>query len=115
MIAILLATALMTSPAAAPALGSLECNVGSVIEPIGGHDWIVHGCADGKSVVVVAGPPNPAAFFYFIVMPQGDGIILHGEGDGDKSATQAAYEQLKEFSANDLELLYKRAVASNAP
>jgi len=113
MIAILL-TAVLAAPSATPAdPGHLECNVGSTIERIGGNDWIVHGCADGKSVVVVAGPPNPASPFFFFLMPEGEGIILHGEGEGAKSATKPAYEQLKEMSAEDLAGLYKRAAASD--
>jgi hypothetical protein len=89
--------------------GHLECNVGSITERIGGNDWIVHGCADGKSVVVVAGSPNPASPFFFFLMSEGEGIVLHGEGEGAKSATEPAYEQLKEMSAGDLARLHKRA------
>ena len=108
MIAILIAAAL-AAPATPADPGHLECNVGSVTERIGGNDWIVHGCADGKSVVVVAGPPNPASPFFFFLMPDGEGIVLHGEGEGKKSASEPAYEQLKEMSAKDLTRLYQKA------
>jgi len=40
---------------------------------------------------VAAGAPNPATPFFFIVRPDGDGIVLYGEGTGDKSATEPAY------------------------
>jgi hypothetical protein len=114
MIAILLAAAL-AGPNEAPAEpGHLECNVGSTVERIGGNDWIVHGCADGQSVVVVAGPPNPASPFYFFLMPNADGIVLHGEGTGEKSATAPAYEQLKAMSAEDLACLYRKAADESA-
>lgn len=51
---------------------------------MGGNDWVVYACADGQSVVVAAGAPNPATPFIFIVRPDGDGIALYGEGTGDK-------------------------------
>jgi len=112
MIAILLAAALAAPAAADAEPGHLECNVGSTVERIGGHDWIVHGCADGKSVVVVAGAPNPASPFYFFLMPDGEGIILHGEGEGAKSATEPAYQQLREMSAQDLARLFQKAAGA---
>ncbi len=42
-------------------------------------------------------------------MPDGEGIVLHGEGEGEKSASEPAYEQLKEMSAKDLARLYQKA------
>lgn len=62
----------------------LQCHIGPARKHLGGNDWVVYACADGQSVVVAAGAPNPATPFIFIVRPDGDGIALYGEGTGDK-------------------------------
>ncbi|TZF90727.1 hypothetical protein [Cognatilysobacter lacus] len=110
MIALVLTAALLAgSPASAAEQPELQCNLGPASERVGGNDWIVYGCADGKSVVVVAGAPNPAAPFVFILTPVGGQIELHGEGNGAKSATKPAYDQLSAMSVEDLAALYRKA------
>jgi hypothetical protein len=95
------------SAAQAPAL---QCNIGPTTAQLGGNDWLMYGCADGHSVVVVAAPPNPASPFVFIVTPDGNGgIELHGEGTGSKSATEPAYKTLSSMSSADLEAFYQQA------
>ena len=79
----------------------------------GGNDWLVYGCADGKSVVVVAGEPNPAAPFVFILTPHAKEVELHGEGTGAKTATQPAYDQLSKMSVDQLAGLYSKTLASS--
>ena len=114
MIAIVLTAVLASGPAvASQEQPALQCNLGPTTEQVGGGNWIVYGCADGKSVVVVAATPNPAAPFIFIVTPDGNGVQLHGEGTGPKSATDPAYEQLKSMSAQQLKALYNKAAGSN--
>lgn len=90
----------------------LQCHLGPAIKSLGGNDWVVYACADGKSVVVAAGAPNPATPFFFIVRPDGDGIVLYGEGTGDKTATEPAYDRLKDMSASQLAELYQQAVVT---
>jgi hypothetical protein len=118
MIAILLITLLAagTLPAPPAEEPTLECNIGPAITQFGGNDWLVYGCADGQSVVVTAGAPNPAAPFFFIITPDGSGgIELHGEGTGSKTATKPAYDGLSIMSSTDLAALFQQARESNAP
>ena len=63
-------------------------------------------------MVVVAGEPNPAAPFVFILTPHGNEIELHGEGNGAKSATKPAYDQLAAMSVEDLAALHRKAVGA---
>ncbi len=89
---------------------ALECSIGPAVKQFGGNDWLLYGCADGHSVVVTAGAPNPAAPFVFILTPDGSGgIKLHGEGTGAKSATEPAYDSLSKMSASDLAALFQEA------
>ena len=105
---------LAASSLAEPQAGEVElqCHTGPATKHLGGNDWVVYACADGKSVVVAAGAPNAATPFFFIVRPDGDGIVLYGEGTGDKAATEPAYNELQAMSASDLAELYQQAVAA---
>ncbi len=112
MIAIVLSALLAASTPAESAAEqpALQCNIGPATKQFGGNDWIVYGCEDGHSVVVTAGPPNPAAPFVFIVTPDGQGgIELHGEGTGAKSATKPAYDCLAAMTSSDLAALFQQA------
>ena len=91
----------------------LQCHTGPSTKHLGGNDWLVYACADGHSVVVAAGAPNPATPFFFIIRPDGDRIVLYGEGAGDKSATEPAYNELQAMSASDLAELYQQAVVAD--
>ena len=116
MITILLAATLATPVAAADTTGNgLSCDLGPATERIGGNDWLVYGCKDGASVVVVAGPPNPASPFYFVVAPKDGGIGVYGEGTGPRAATDPAYAQLHAMTADELARLHRKAVAAGAP
>jgi hypothetical protein len=105
---------LLAASLAEPLAGEaeLQCHTGPAMKHLGGNDWVVYACADGQSVVVAAGAPNPATPFFFIVRPDGDGIVLYGEGTGDKAATEPAYNELEAMSASDLAELYQQAVAA---
>lgn len=116
MIAILLTAALATPVAATDTAGTgLSCDLGPAAERIGGNDWLVYGCGDGASVVVVAGPPNPASPFYFFVTPKNGGIDVYGEGTGPRTETDPAYAQLRAMTADDVGRLHRKAVAAGAP
>lgn len=101
-------------PAAEPP--ALQCNIGPTAMQLGGNDWVVYGCVDGRSVIVVASSPNPAAPFVFIITPDDSGgIELHGEGTGAKSATKPAYDVLSTMSSSDLAVLFQRARQADRP
>ena len=112
MIVIVLSALLAASSPAESAAGqpALQCNIGPATKQFGGHDWILYGCEDGHSMVVTAGAPNPAAPFFFLVTPDGQGgIELHGEGTGAKSATKPAYDGLATMTSADLAALFQQA------
>ncbi len=116
MIAPLLIALLAAGTAAEPATEqpALQCNIGPAVKQFGGNDWLVYGCADGHSVVVTAGAPNPASPFAFILTPDGSGgIELHGEGTGAKSATKPAYDSLSKMSSSELATLFQEASQAN--
>ena len=109
---VLLAASSLAEAEPQPGEAELQCHIGPATKHLGGNDWVVYACADGQSVVVAAGAPNPATPFFFIVRPDGDGIVLYGEGTGDKSATEPAYNELQAMSASDLAQLYQQAVVA---
>jgi hypothetical protein len=115
MIAIFLMMLLAGTPTDQPAeQPALQCDIGPVTRQFGGSDWLVYGCADGHSVVVAAGTPNPATPFFFIITPDGSGgIELHGEGTGAQSATKPAYDALSIMSSSDLAALFKDCQRAN--
>ena len=117
MIATLLITILAAgmSTELATEQSALRCDIGPAVKQIGGNDWLVYGCADGHSVVVVtAGAPNPATPFVFILTPDGSGgIKLHGEGSGAESATKPAHDSLSKMSGSDLAALFQEASRAN--
>jgi hypothetical protein len=93
----------------------LDCHVGPVAKRYGENEWLVYSCSDNRSVVVVAKPENPAFEFYFILVPGPDKIDLYGEGVGDKTATEPAFQDLKLLSAADIAALVTetKAVGGN--
>ena len=102
--------------AAAPPSSSptLSCTLGPVSKVFGGSTWLVYGCNDGRSVIVVSGPSNPAMPFYFIFAYGPKGMELYGEGSGNKQATGAAFKELKALSQADVGALFQQAKAHGA-
>jgi hypothetical protein len=92
--------------------GSLSCTLGPLSRTFGGSAWRVYGCSDGQSVVVVTAPGNPAAPFYFLLARGATGLVLHGEGIGNKAATDAAFKELEALSPADVATLFRQASAS---
>src|ERR1700722_10672551 len=60
---------------------------------------------DGKSLVVISTPGSPAAPFYFSFSPENGGYHLRGEGTGSKKVTDAALEDLKRLSDDNVRAL----------
>jgi hypothetical protein len=87
----------------------LQCNLGPIEKNFGGNLWNVFACSDNKSVAIVSTASSPANPFYFFVYSKGDGYGLSGEGNGQKSATQPAFDDLKKLSAVDIKKLHYEA------
>jgi hypothetical protein len=68
----------------------------------GGTDWLVYSCEDKGSLVIVTAPSNPAMPFYFFYLHSDKGYELHGEGTGDKRLTDAAFNDLKNLSEDQI-------------
>lgn len=75
-----------------------------------GHTkWLLYGCNDAKTAVIVSAEGNPAAPFYFIVFREADNYRLYGEGTGSKTASGAALKELQALSGAALANLVSEA------
>jgi hypothetical protein len=79
----------------------LQCTAGPIKKTYGNTPWLVYGCDDGQSIVIVTAPGSPAAPFYFM-FSEGH---LRGEGTGNKAATDAAYNELQRLTDADIKAL----------
>jgi hypothetical protein len=92
----------------------LQCDIGPITKTFGSVPWLVDGCHDGGSVVLVSAPGSPAAPFYFIFSYESGGYNLRGEGTGAKSATDAALKELQALAPGQIRAL-RREVESKRP
>lgn len=76
----------------------MKCDIGPVTKQFGKSSWLVYSCSDGKSVLIASAPTNKAVHFHFSFVADDDGYSLHGEGQGDKHVTDAAYQELNALS-----------------
>lgn len=83
----------------------MKCTVGPVAKQYGKTPWLVYSCDDGKSVLIVSAPANKAVRFRFTFVADDDGYALHGEGQGDKRVTDAAYQDLNTLVEADIAAL----------
>ena len=86
-----------------------------ITKTFGQTQWLVYGCNDDKTLVIVAAPGNPGAPYYFTFLPTDEGHRLFGEGAGKKEATAAASEQLKSLSEDDIGNVIKETKEASAP
>jgi hypothetical protein len=100
--------------AAAAPDNPLSCNVGPVTKSYGGGQWLVYGCSDGKSIVLVTPQENPGFPFVFSFLYTSNSMTLHGEGTGNKQATDAAFKELQALSQADVAALFQQAKAHAA-
>ena len=92
---------------------SLQCEGGPLHKNYGGTPWLVYSCSDSKTLVVVSDAGNPASPFYFVFFPKDGQYGMSGEGNGSKSASAAAFEDLKKLSTTDiLEMLQETRKAA---
>ncbi len=62
-------------------------------------------------MVIVSAPGNAAMPFYFTFYPHENGYRLYGEGTGRKDATEAAFEELKALSEQEIAALIQQTKA----
>ena len=89
----------------------LKCETGPVAKTYGGAQWLVYSCSDSETVVIVSAPGNPSMPFYFSFSLQKGGYRLSGEGTGRKDATNAAFDELKTLSHQDIAALIEQTKA----
>lgn len=99
---VLLTAALFSFHVASASEAKLRCDSGPITKNIGGTTWLVYGCADNKSLSIVSAPTNKAVHFRFTFTADEGGYALHGEGQGDKRLTDAAYQELNAMSEADI-------------
>lgn len=91
------------------ASAQLQCDIGPVTKIFGSVPWLVYGCDDGSSVVLVSAPGSPAVPFYFIFSSESGTYHLRGEGTGAKSATDAALKELQALAPEQIRALRREA------
>lgn len=84
---------------------SLSCTAGPVKRQFGGTNWLVYGCNDGQSMVIVSDAGNPASPFYFVLQKKGDAYDIHGEGNGSEAASSAAGDAIARLTKTELDQL----------
>lgn len=94
---------------------TFKCTIGPITKTFGQTQWLVYGCNDDKTLVIVSAPGNPAAPFYFTLLPTDQGHRVFGEGPGKKEATAAAFEQLKSMSEDDIANVIKEIKEAKPP
>ncbi|HEX7643027.1 MAG TPA: hypothetical protein VF472_12545 [Burkholderiaceae bacterium] len=103
----ILSLGLMNLPSAAsansnPTSQSMKCEIGPVSKRFGETEWLVYSCSDGTSVVVTSAPGNPAMPFYFFLSLKDGKYQVTGEGNGNKDATKAAFNELSSLPASKI-------------
>ena len=106
-----LTTILLLSLAAPVLAEPMECNVGPVARHVGGTEWNVLSCSDGRSLVFVTAKGNPAMPFYFMVQRDEESPKIAGEGNGSKKYSAAAYEEIKKMTTTEFDELVQATKA----
>jgi hypothetical protein len=107
-----LVLALLLAPLSAVAAepeAPLACESGPVQREFAKATWNIYACADGNSVVVVPLTAINGEFGYFFVTPNGQEIVVAGEGWGQDASFQPVFQQLKQFTVAELAALAKSA------
>jgi len=80
----------------------LACEAGPIVREYGGNDWLVYGCSDERSFVVVSSSESPANPFVFMFLFENGSYRIRGEGNGDESATSAAFDELSQLTPDEI-------------
>ena len=110
-----LALALASSPAAAAEPNdesALACESGPVQREFGASTWNIYACSDGKSVVVVPLEVVNGEFGYFFVTPDGQNVVVAGEGWGQDASFQPVFQQLNLVTTSELAAIFQAAQAA---
>lgn len=99
---------------AATATPKMKCTTGPVAKQYGKTPWLVYSCDDGKSVLIVSAPANKTVRFHFTFVADEDGYALHGEGQGDRHVTDAAYQELNALEEADIAALVSETRKASA-
>ena len=75
----------------------MDCKTGPVDKTVGGTAWLLYSCSDGRTILLISAADSPAAPFYFLIYPDGDRLMIEGEGTGNRAATAAAVAELRKF------------------
>src|SRR5690348_9204424 len=103
---------LLTAPVFAAGHGekdAVDCKAGPLTKTYGGLSWLVYGCTDQRSILVVSNHGEPTTSEYIMLAPASHGVQVVSEGWGDTGVGNAAFEQLKRMSAKDLGALVAEA------
>ena len=92
---------------------SKSCTVGPKEKIFGKTKWLLYGCNDATTAVLVSAEGNPAGPFYFIVFRDADNYRVYGEGTGSKTASAAALRDLQAMSSTALAGLVSEATRPN--
>ena len=103
----------ITALAAAAVEEPLNCGFGPLEQTLGGTDWQVYACSDDRSTVAISAPGNPAMPFYFFMTIKDSELSITGEGNGDKSTTKQALEDLENLSESAYWQLHRGAKAAS--
>jgi hypothetical protein len=105
--ALLWTTALTLLPAVSeePKAQQLQCAIGPINKTYGKTQWLVYSCADSRTLVIVTAPGNPGMPFYFMFSPRENGYQLSGEGTGQRETTDAAFDELRKLSDQNITAL----------
>jgi hypothetical protein len=89
----------------------MRCETGPAHRAFGGTQWTVYSCADEVSVVFVSAKDSPASPFVFILAPVDGAYQLHGEGNGDQAASQAAGDAMSRMTPAEIAALLEETKA----
>jgi hypothetical protein len=103
--ALIAGAALVAAASAADQPTKLVCNTGDVTKTFGGSQWIVSSCDDGRSLVFVSAPGNPAMPFVFFLTYKDGVYTLRGEGNGDRATADAAGKAIGALKEADVATL----------
>jgi len=83
----------------------MTCETGPANRMFGETMWTVFSCSDNASLLLVA-PNGSAAFpYYFLLAPHDTGYHISGEGTGDQKVSQAALNDLRALTRQEIEEL----------
>ena len=90
----------------------LECKIGPVTKTYGNTPWLVYACNDDHSLTLVSAPGSKAMPFVFMFHWENGGYQLTVAGTGNKTATDAAFAEIRSFTGDTILKLLEETKAS---